>query len=120
MDGQSAEELAAEASKVDTKAALSKAITLLDAKIAAVQPLAQSDDEAKADLLDFTSKRRGLCEQMTLLKTPSEQLKIAQRALKSHGEALEKAEADLAEHEKRVRFSKRKFANASMQWRKLS
>ena len=38
---------------------------------------------------------------MTMLKTPSEQVKIAKKALKWHEEALEKAEADLAEHAKR-------------------
>ena len=61
------DELAEEAEKVDNRAALSKAITLLDAKIAAVQPLSLVDDDAKLELLEFTNKRRSLCEQVTLL-----------------------------------------------------
>ena len=77
------------------KITLNRAITLLDSKIAAAQPLAGGDEEAKAELIDLTARRKDKCKQATLLKSPSERVKIIAHALKTHQTALKKAKMTL-------------------------
>ena len=67
---------------------------LLDAKIAAVKPLADSDDEARLELTNLLATRRDKCEKITLMKSPVEQVRIITEALKTHTDNLEKVEQE--------------------------